>query len=481
MFDDKSRKYKNQYVPLEPIDVNLYEPFIGKEALEEIKFLAQPLHNKVWANVNSTFVGGGVAEMLQSVLPFARGLGIDARWFVIEGSNEFFTVTKKFHNLLQGVDQDITLKEIFHAYLDTIDENTKNVKIVGHMVTIHDPQPAAIVMNGNVYGHILWRCHIDTSNASRRIWRFLLPYINQYAGAIFTAREFARDNLQIPTYEISPSIDPLRTKNKRRAREEALKILADVFNEHSIDPQRPIVAAVSRYDVHKNQKGIIESFRLMKKSLPKGSHPILIIMGNSAADDPEGSRVYEEVKEAAGGDKDIYFLLNVENNDQVVGSLVSIADCFVHISTKEGFGLVVTEAMWQGTPVIGSNVGGIPKQVISGVNGFLVAPYAYEEIARAMKTFIEDKKLREEYGKNAQQHVRQNFLLPNMLRKELVLMRYYLEIDNKIPSFRMNKLTYKEISQALYGRTVWPFSTNDLKKRIETIWEGLENKGLEGL
>lgn len=469
MFDDRSQKYKNQYVPLEPIDISLYEPFVGKETIDEIRFLAKPLYKKVWANINSTFVGGGVAEMLQSVLPFARGLGIDARWFVVEGNDEFFTVTKKFHNLLQGVDQPITLQEIFHAYLDNIDENTKNIRVVGHMVTVHDPQPAAIIMSGNVYGHILWRCHIDTSNASRRIWRFLLPYINQYEGAIFTCPDFAKNNLQVPTYEISPSIDPLRKKNAHRSRKQALAVLEDVFNEYNIDPNRPIVAAISRYDIHKNQQGIIESFKEMKKHIAKDLHPILVIMGNSASDDPEGSKIYEDIKRAAKDDKDIYLLLNVENNDEVVGSLMSIADCFVHISTKEGFGLVVTEAMWQGTPVVGSNVGGIPKQIMNKVNGFLVAPQEYGDVAKAMQALIEDKTLRQDFGKNARQHVRQHFLLPHMVRKELILMRYYLEIDNKIPDFRMNQLTYKEISQALYGRTVWPFSTNDLKKRIEVI------------
>jgi trehalose synthase len=479
MFDDRSRKYSNQYVPLDPVDINLYEPFIGKEALDDMKILAKPLYKRVWANVNSTFVGGGVAEMLQSVIPFARGLGIDARWFVIEGSDEFFTVTKKFHNLLQGVDQPITLQEIFHAYLDTIDENTRNVKVVGHMVTVHDPQPAAIIMNGNVYGHILWRCHIDTSSASRRVWRFLLPYVNQYEGAIFTTAEFARSNLQIPTYEISPSIDPLRKKNRHRSREEALKVMEGVFNEYNIDPSRPIVVAISRYDIHKNQKGIIEAFRIMKRNIASNLHPILVIMGNSATDDPEGNKIYDEVRALSKDDPDIYLLLNVPNNDEVVGSLASLADCFVHVSTKEGFGLVVTEAMWQGTPVIGSKVGGIPKQVVHRDNGFLVGPYEYDNIARAMQALIEDKKLREELGHNARRHVRHNFLLPHMVRKELMLMRYYLEIDNKIPDFRMNKLTYKEITQALYGRTVWPFSTDDLKQRIEAIWEGLEIQELD--
>ncbi len=479
MFDDRSRKYKNQYVSLDPVNIDLYEPFIGKDTLDDIKFLAKPLYKKVWANVNSTFIGGGVAEMLQSVIPFARGLGIDARWFVVEGSEDFFTVTKKFHNLLQGVKQNITLEEIFHAYLDTIDENTRNVRVVGHMVTVHDPQPAAIIMNGNVYGHIVWRCHIDTSNASRRIWRFLLPYINQYHGAIFTTKDFARGNLQIPIYEINPSIDPLRKKNRQRSRQEALKTMEPIFKEHNIDPDRPMVVAISRYDVHKNQKGIIEAFKQMKSQVKKGKHPILIIMGNSATDDPEGNVVYEEIKEATGGDKDIYFLLNVENNDEVVGSLMSLADCFVHISTKEGFGLVVTEAMWQGTPVIGSNVGGIPKQVVNDINGFLVSPYGYSDIAKHMQAFIENKELRENFGNNAREHVRNHFLLPQMVKKELMLMRYYLEIDNKNPDFRINELTYKEITQALYGRTVWPFSTSDLKRRIETIWEGLEKDSVD--
>jgi len=459
MFDDKSRKYKNQYVPLKPVDINLYEPFVGKEFLDDLKFLAEPLYKKV---------------MLQSVVPFARGLGIDARWFVIEGSEEFFTVTKKFHNLLQGVDQEITLREIFHAYLDTLDENTRDVKVVGHMVTIHDPQPAAIIMNGNIYGHTFWRCHIDTSNASRRIWRFLIPYINQYEGAIFTSRDFVRENIQVPLYEISPSIDPLRSKNKQRTRKEALKVLEKILNENNIDPDRPIVAAVSRYDVHKNQKAIIEAFKLLKKDLPKGINPVLIMIGNSATDDPEGMQVYEDVKKSAEGEKDIHLLLNVEDNDNVIGSLLAIAECFVHVSTREGFGLVVSEALWQGTPVVGSKVGGITQQVINGHNGFLIEPYERAEIAKAMKSLLEDKLLKDTLSKNAQQTVRQHYLLPHMVRKHLILMRYCLEIDNKTPKFRINKLTYKEISQALYGRTVWPFSTDDLKKRIETIWEGLE-------
>jgi len=477
MFDDRSRKYKNQYVMLKPVDIKRYEPYVGKHAIDELKWLAEPLRNKVWSNINSTFVGGGVAEMLQSEVPLARSLGIDCRWFVIEGSDSFFSVTKKFHNLLQGVDQGITLEEIFHAYLDTIDQNTRNVRVVGHLITVHDPQPAAIIMNGNVYGHILWRCHIDTSNASRRIWRFLLPYINQYWGAIFTAEEFIRTPLQIPTYVITPSIDPLREKNKHFTKKEALDNLSALLHENNIDPGRPIVLAVSRYDIHKNQKTIIRAFKLLNKQMKRKKKPQLVIIGNSATDDPEGVRVYEEVKAEADGDKNIHLLLNVKDNDKVVGSFMTLADCFVHISTKEGFGLVVTEAMWHGTPVIGSKVGGIRKQVLHKHNGYIVEPYDATNVARYMGILIEDKTLRREFGKNALEYVSQHFLLPQMLYKELILMRYYLEIDNKIPTFRVNDLTYKEISQALYGRTVWPFSSDDLKRRIEAIIEGFEGTG----
>ncbi|MDD5671165.1 MAG: glycosyltransferase [Candidatus Omnitrophica bacterium] len=473
MFDDRSRQFKNQYVDLAPVDLSLYQPFVGKDAMDRLKWLAAPLEHKIWSNVNSTFVGGGVAEMLQSIIPFARALGIDCRWFVIEGTQEFFNVTKKFHNLLQGIRQPITIEEIFHAYLDTLTENTKRAKVVAHFITVHDTQPAAMIMSGMLYGHTIWRCHIDTSQASRRIWRFLLPYVNQYSGAVFTAAEFIKENLQTPAYEISPSIDPLRAKNKEYSREEALGHLSDLFHKAGIDPDRPLIVAISRYDIHKNQKGIIRSFKLLKENL-KNRSPLLIMLGNTATDDPEGAAMFDFVREEAEGDPDIHLFLNVENNDVVVGSLMRLADCFVHIATREGFGLVVSEAMWQGTPVIGSYVGGIKKQIMHGNTGFLVNPNDYEAVAAHMKTLVEDKAQRMSMGKNAKEFVREHFLLPVMMKKEFELMRYYLEIDNKTPEFRINELTYNEIKQALYGRSIWPFTSDELKKKLESIWEDMQ-------
>lgn len=479
MFDDQSREYKNQFVALDAIDVDQYKQFIGEDAIEELKWLAKPLENKVWANVNSTFVGGGVAEMLRSVVPFAKGLGINCRWFVIEGTNEFFSVTKKFHNLLQGIKEaPITMEEIFHAYLETIQQNLEESKVLAHMVVIHDPQPAASILSGNIYGHILWRCHIDTTEASMRIWRFLMPYINQYDGAIFTDADFVQEGLQVPLYTIAPSIDPLKPKNRQLTADEAKKILEPLFNKYNIDGNRPIVLAVSRYDVHKNQPSIIRAFKQAKKaSSIKKLNPILVIVGNSATDDPEGQAMYDSILQVIDGDPDIYPLLNIENNDRNIGALMTLARCFVHVSTKEGFGLVVTEAMWHGCPVIGSRIGGIKQQVIPGNTGYLLEPMDVDKIARHMQEFLESDDACQTMGENSIETVRHNFLLPTLIRKYLILMRYYLEIDVKFPDFRINDITYSEIKRAIFSRSVWPFTTEDLKEKIGKLWEELETQG----
>lgn len=468
MFDDQSKKFKDQFVLQSAINVDLYKKHVGDQYIEELKKLAEPLQGKTWVNLNSTCVGGGVAEMLHSIVPFAKGLGINCRWYVIEGNAPFFTVTKKFHNLLQGQKDQISMKEIFQAYLETVRDNFKDKKIIGDLIVVHDPQPAASIMSGNIMGNILWRCHIDTSQANENIWRFLLPYINQYDGAIFTSKEFVKEGVHVPLYGISPCIDPLKEKNIRYSQKKAESLLAPLFKKYKIDGTRPIVLAVSRYDIHKNQKTIIQAFKLAKK-MPdlKKINPILILVGNSASDDPEGAKMYETILKEINNDKDIYALLNIENNDKNIGALMALAKCFVHVSTKEGFGLVVTEAMWQGTPVIGSNVGGIKQQVLDGVNGFLVEPNEIEKTANYIQTLLLDEAGRQQMSKNAVKHIKYNFLLPVLVKKYVKLMRYYLEIDKDLPDFRLNDLTYKEIKNAVYCRSAWHFSVADLKNKIE--------------
>ena len=424
-----------------------YTPYIGKKLVEELKQLANPLEDRTWANVNSTFLGGGVAEMLHSVIPFVRGLGIHADWHVIQGHEQFFQVTKKFHNLLQGLDQRITMEEIFGAYLDTIDHNSMNTFIASDMVVIHDPQPAAMIMNGVIFGNILWRCHIDTSTANQIIWRFLLPYINQCSGAIFTMPEYTGPGLQIPLYQIFPCIDPLAEKNHHYTEKEASDALSPYFERDNIDPERPILAAISRYDVHKNQGMILRAFKRLRKQKKWHPPPYLIFLGNSARDDPEGDAMLARLKEEAGDNTDIIFW--TENNNRIVGALMKIAMGCVHVSTREGFGLVVTEALWQGTPVIGSRVGGIVKQVIDGRTGYLVHPLDEVDIASKMARLLENPKEAEKLGKTGQEHVRNHFLLPELVRRYLILLRFYTGIDAHLPPFRMDGLSYSEILQAM--------------------------------
>jgi len=441
-----------EYKPDFTVKAEDYETFIGSKRVENLKRLAEPLEGKGWSNVNSTLMGGGVAEMLQSVIPLARGLGIDTHWYVIRGHDDFFQVTKKFHNLLQGVDQPITLEEIFGAYLNTIDENSQNTFIASDMVVVHDPQPAALIMNGVIFGNILWRCHIDTSAANQIVWRFLLPYINCCTGAIFTMPEFVRPGLQIPRYQISPCIDPRAKKNYQYSDREALDILAPLFNEHNIDPERPILTAISRYDMHKNQGTILSAFKHLREEKKYDPPPYLIFLGNTATDDPEGGAMLEKLKQQAGEYPDIRFWVNVENNDQVVGALMHIARGFIHVSTREGFGLVVSEALWQGTPVIGSRVGGIKKQVIDDQTGYLVDPLDGESIASKMAVILEQPDKAAALGTQGMEHVRKHYLLPELIRRYFILLSYYTGVTRELPEFRMDDLAYSEIIHAMRFR-----------------------------
>lgn len=434
MYNHLSEKYLEKYGPLPDVDIDTYTDIIGEKKVNEIKKLSLLLKEKRWTHVNSTFEGGGVAEMLKSVVPIARGLGIDCTWYCIEGSDDFYNVTKKFHNIIQGLDQHFTLEDLLDLYVNTNRKNFEDTRIVSDFTVVHDPQPCASIIHGQYEGKMVWRCHIDTSEANDLIWNFLLPYINNYDGVIFSHQDFVKEGIKNPVYQIPPSIDPLQVKNKKRTRKQALDTLTDLLNAHNIDPDRPIVLAVSRYDVHKNQKTIVESFKEFKKENIK-INPILIIVGNSATDDPEGMGMYNNILKLINGDKDIYPLLNIPNNNENIGALMRLADVFIHISTKEGFGLVVTEAMWQKTPVIGSNVGGIRLQVIDDKTGFLVNPYEKEKIKTFLKHILKNPEEKERLGFQAVEHVRNNFLITRLVRRYLILMRFLLGID--FPYFRI--------------------------------------------
>ncbi|MFO8128489.1 MAG: glycosyltransferase [Bacteroidales bacterium] len=438
MYHNLSEKYTTKYPVLDGMDVDVYKRHTGEKIIEEIKQLALPLEGKELAHVNSTFEGGGVAEMLRSVIPFLKGLGLKSTWYCIEGGEDFFVLTKKFHNLIQGVIQNYSVQDILQLYIDNLKENFNNNPIVADLTVVHDPQPAAAIVHGEFMGKTLWRCHIDTSEADSLIWNFLLPYVNHYDGAIFTQKSFVKPGIRIPAYGISPCIDPISVKNSQYTRETALRVLDPLIKKYDIDIERPMILAVSRYDVHKNQPSIIRAFKeLKKKEDIKKINPILVLVGNSASDDPEGQMMYQNIMNEVDSDPDIWPLLNIPNNDLNIGALMRIANHFVHVSTKEGFGLVVTEAMWQGCPVIGSNVGGIVQQVVNKQTGFLVEPMSVREITNYMHFLLNNKSQRDEMSRNAVEHIRHNFLIPNLIKKYLILMRYLTGVEDKVPYFRI--------------------------------------------
>ena len=439
MFHDQSEQYLEKLPPFQAIDLEHYLDAVGFKKIETLKELALPLENKIWAHVNSTYEGGGVAEMLKSLVPLAKGLGINAQWHCMEAHTEdFFYVTKKFHDLIQGVEQPFSTEELHGVYIENAIKNFENYYVKADLTIVHDPQPCATSVFGNYEGPRLWRCHIDTTSANKLIWNFFLPFINHYDGAIFTDENFVRGGIKKPVYQISPSIDPLSKKNKQLTEGEARRILEPLFEKHNIDGDRPIVLAVSRYDIHKNQATIIKAFKEVKndKEVQK-KKPLLIMVGNTATDDPDGLAMFGQMMEERDNDDDIFLLMNIENNDENIGALMRLANQFVHVSTKEGFGLVVTEALWQGTPVIGSDVGGISQQVIDYETGFLVQPFDIDEIKRKMKYLLLNQTESRMIGEQAVEHVRENFLLPSLLEKYLHLMRYYAGIDGNTPYFKI--------------------------------------------
>jgi len=429
-----------EFVPAREVCLDDYEPYVGRARVDALRRLAEPLAGRRWLHVNSTLIGGGVAEMLRSIVPLARSVGVEARWCALRGSPEFFKVTKKFHNLLQGVEQPISLEEILGSYLGTLEKSAEGTRFAADLIVVHDPQPAGLLARDVFDGPVLWRCHIDTSEPDPLLWRFFLPYVNRCAGAIFSMPEFAGPGLRVPLYRVAPCIDPHTEKNHPYDEDEALRVLEPLFREHDVDADRPIVAAVSRYDVHKNQATILEAFRLLRqaRSQSPSPPPILIFLGNTALDDPEGEWMLRALQAKAGDDPDVRFWVNVPDNDRVVGALTSLARAFVHVSTKEGFGLVVSEAMWQGTAVIGSNVGGIRRQVLDGETGFLVEPRDAGTIAARLHRLLSDPDEADRLGTAAREHVRRNFLLPTLLDRYLRLLGRHAGMHREALDFRFD-------------------------------------------
>ena len=389
-----------------------YREVTPKGTIEFLMRLSEKLQGKKILEINSTYVGGGVAEILQSLVPLLREVGLESRWEVITGTEEFFNITKSFHNALQGREQDISPR-MLKAYLEVNQENARRLSFDADYVIIHDPQPAALIENRPASGKWIWRCHIDASNPQWKVWSFLARFVMKFDAAIFSLPRFAR-KLPIPQFLIYPSIDPLSDKNRELSSEEQDRILEKL----KIPLDKPILLQVSRFDRFKDPLGVIQAYRLVKKH-----HDVrLILAGGGASDDPEGEIVFSEVREAARDDPDIQILLLPPDSHLEINALQRAATIVLQKSLREGFGLTVAEAMWKGKPVIGGFAGGITVQLVYGITGFTVN--SVEGAALRIHYLLDNPELMVKVGRDAREYVRQNFLITRNLGDYLALMNY---------------------------------------------------------
>lgn len=394
--------------------VDEYAAVTGRGIIAHLEQLAAPLKGARVVHVNSTREGGGVAEILQKLVPFKQALGIDARWEVLGGDLPFYQATRKFHNGLQGEAVELT-PELLRTYEATNAANAEKLQGLleeADFVFVHDPQPAALLAHlPNRRGQWVWRCHIDASHPHPPVWDYLRQWIAGYDASIFSLPQFAQP-LPHPQYIIAPSIDPLSEKNRQLPDEEVQSVDA----RFGFDPQVPIALQVSRYDRFKDPLGVIEAYRLVRRSTPLQ----LVLAGGGASDDPEGDEVLRGVRAAAGGDPHIHVLLLPASAHRTINALQRRADLVLQKSLREGFGLTVSEAMWKGKPVIGGDTGGIRLQVFDHYTGFLVR--TPEGAALRIRYLLHRHDLRREMGERARRFIWENYLLTRHLREYLTLM-----------------------------------------------------------
>ena len=393
-------------------DLDRYSSIVGKPEINEVKSLAKFLCKKRVQHINSTKSGGGVAEILQRLVPLMQSLGIEVSWDVLQGNAEFYDATKSIHNALHGQELD------FHQEIIELLENVnrKNEALLdkpADITIIHDPQPLPLILfrKEKTRPYWLWRCHIDLSEADYRYWAALRHYVEQYDGSLFHLPEYTK-GLSIPQYILPPAIDPLSDKNRELTPEE----IRENLEKLGVDPERPYVLQVSRFDHLKDPIGVIQAFRMIQQ----WHDAQLVLAGGAASDDPEGVKVLAEVKETANADPNIHILDLPPTSHVEINALQRGAKIIVQKSLREGFGLVVTEAMWKGKPVVGGAAGGIRTQIIHNTTGFLVS--TIEGTAYRIRQLLANPGLADRLGKTAKEYVRSNFLLPTYLKHWLLLL-----------------------------------------------------------
>ncbi|HET9738891.1 MAG TPA: glycosyltransferase [Solirubrobacteraceae bacterium] len=407
-----------QAVALAAKSLTDYTHLVGRPLVEEIRELAEPLKGRRVVHLSATAFGGGVSEILYTLVPLMRDVGLEVEWQVIYGREEFFNATKIMHNALQGNPQDLT-EEQWATWAQYNEMNARELSRGWDVCIVHDPQPAAILSLApeKATGWV-WRCHIDVSTPNPATMERLLPYIERYPQSLFHVDGYVPTGIDGGVNIVPPAIDPLAPKNMALSIEDA----TFVCRQFGIDVTRPMICQVSRFDPWKDPLGVIDAYRLVKAERPDVQ---LALVGSMASDDPEGWDFYNSTLAHAGDDADIHILNNFNNVGAIeVNAFQSLAEVVIQKSTREGFGLTVSEALWKGRPFIGGNVGGIPLQVRDGESGYLVD--SPEECATRTLAILEDPALGKTLGRTGKEHVRAHFLTPRYLRDYLKIFHEVL-------------------------------------------------------
>jgi len=405
-------------------NLSSYARIVGKLEIDKIHAEAEKLSGKHITCVNSTYQGGGVAEILNSLVPMFDQVGVDFGWRILHGTPDFFTITKKFHNALQGSPINLSQRKK-DIYFETNRRFSTFTHLEKHdLVIIHDPQPLPLISFYKKTQPWIFRCHIDISNPNPQVWEYLKGFIQKYDHFVVSLPEYQKSDLNIPQSVIHPAIDPVTAKNKPVS-ETKISTYLDKFG---IDRKKPIISQISRFDPWKDPIGVVKIFEWVRKKMDCQ----LVLLGQFATDDPEGHKILLSLQKKV--DKSPFkhdIKLLVVDNAFLVNCLQRASSVVIQKSLKEGFGLTVTEALYKGTPVVASKVGGIPLQVIDGENGFLHSPHDLQGFSGSVIKLLKDEKLRATMGKAGKEHVTKNFLITRLMLDWLYLMKKYLSGQGK--------------------------------------------------
>ena len=400
-------------IPIKSLDK--YRNIVGDETIEKIFDEASSLSEKTVVHINSTYQGGGVAEILNSLIILMNDVGIKTDWRILHGDLDFFTITKKFHNALQSEKINLSNKKKEIYYINNVN-NAIFTHINHDFVIVHDPQPLPIITCYKKKQPWVWRCHIDISDPMKGLWDYLKMFILKYDAMIVSMDKFREKEIPeriMPQYIIRPSVDPLTIKNKKITD----STISRYLSKSGLDQDKPIICQVSRFDKWKDPEGMVKIFRLIKEKVDCQ----LVLVGSMATDDPEGQDIFENLEKTIINEKDVHLIINA--SDIAINALQRASSVVIQKSLKEGFAITVSEALWKETPVVASNVGGIPSQVIDGKNGYLLDPKDYRGFAEKITWLIENPDIAKEMGQYGKEHVKNNFLITRHLSDYIQLLK----------------------------------------------------------